>query len=184
MRDSRSLRFFIYLAGALLLADCGGVWVNRSEGVNTYTADFYVQTLAQNGTNAVMVRNNPFGQQGDDAALTALRTRYAGGQYRFALGPTASDWNGYTVVLAFGPAVGVRNPCRQDQALAASQPGTTVLRGDYCYGDRIVSEAIGYAGGLSGPSDPQYAQLVSAVVAELFQNRQRDPNGGGPSPPS
>ena len=183
MRDSKSLYVVMSLA-ALLLAGCGNsVWVNRSEGVNTYTADFYVQTLAQNGTNAVMVRNNPFGPPGDDAALTALRNRYASGQYRFVLGPTATDWNGYTVVLAFGPAVGVRNPCRPDQPLAPSQAGTTVLRGDYCYGDRIVSEAIGYTGGLSGPNDPQYAQLVAAVVAELFTNRQKDPNGGGPSPP-
>jgi len=183
MGRSRSPRVFMFLA-ALSLVGCGsGVWVNRSEGVNTYTADFYVQTLAQNGTNAVMIRNNPFGPQGEEAALAALRNRYASGQYRFALGPTAGDWNGYTVVLAFGPAVGVRNPCA-DQPLTGNQPGTTVLRGDYCYGDRIVSEAIGYAGTVSGPNDPQYAQLVAEVVAELFTNRQKDPNGGGPSPPS
>ncbi len=171
------------MAAALLAACDSGVWVNRSEGVNTYTADYYVQTLAQNGTNAVLVRNGPFGPQGDEAALTALRNRYASGQYRFTLGPTASDWNGYTVVLRFGRPVGNGNPCRADLPPPTVQPGTTVLQGDYCYGDRVVSEATGYAGAVSGPNDPQYAKLVAEVVAELFQNRQRDPNGGGPSPP-
>jgi len=174
-----------YLVPAcLLLAACdSGVWINRSEGVNTYTADYYVQTLAANGTNSIVFRNNPFGREGAEAGLAALRDRYASGQYRFALGPTASDWNGYTVVFVFGRTVGNRNPCQVDQPPAVVQSDASVLKADYCYGDRIVSEAIAYSGTIGGANDPRYGQMVAEVVAELFQNRQRDPNGGGPSPP-
>lgn len=166
----------VVLAG---LSGCGdAVIVNRSEGVSTYNAGTYVQSLAQNGTNGVVVVNDPFGPAGDQAIVTALQARYSSSQYRFALGTTMPDWNGYTVVLGFGEPVGNQTQCTvAAQSRTTGLPGQTLVIGDYCYGTRVVSEATGYARNLRGPDDPLLGKLAAAVFAEMVINRPQ--NGSG-----
>jgi hypothetical protein len=164
------------------LSGCGdAVVVNRSEGVSTYNADTYVQSLAQNGTNGVVVVNDPYGPAGDQAIVTALQSRYASSQYRFALGTTAPDWNGYTIVLGFGEPIGSQTQCT---TVAPSRTtglfsGQTLIIADYCYGTRVVSEATGYARHLSGPDDPVLGKLAAAVFAEMVINRPPGGSGSG-----
>lgn len=174
-------RLLSLIAGASVLAlgACAsdGVVVNRSEDM-TYSGATYVQTQAQGGTNAVVVRNGPFA---DDAVLAALHGRYQSDQYRFGLGPTPAGWNGYTVVLGFGGApVGNQNLCQNPNLpLSAASGGQTMLVGDYCYGTRLVSEATGWTGAVSSPDDPRFRNLVGDVVAELFSYRALHTNGHG-----
>ena len=178
-RTKRHLAAFAIVAACLTACD-GTVFVTRSEGVSNYNADTYVQTLAQNGTNAVVVQNNPFGPAGDQAILTALQSRYSSGQYRFALGPTATDWNGYTVVLGFGQPIGNQTQCAAPNApRAVSTSGQTILIGDYCFGNRVITEATGYTGSLTGPDDPTLGKLAAEVFAELVINRPPKSNGDG-----
>lgn len=171
-------------ASTLVLAGCDGAAINRSEVTPGYTGMLYVQTQAQNGTNAVLVRDAPVPP---DAVLAALRERYEGNQYRFALGPTAADWNGYTIVLGFGgPPIGTQNQCENlNIPLQPPSAGRTSLVGDYCYGNRLVSEVTGWTGAVSGPDDPKLRNLVGDVVAELFSYRVRPGkhgSGGGSAP--
>ena len=164
---------------AVALGACDGTVVNRSEVAGGYTGFLYTQSQAANGTNAVTVRNAPFPP---DAVVSALRSRYQGDQYRFGLGPTPADWNGYTVVLAFGGApVGIQNLCQgPNLPLPAASSGRTVVVGDYCLGNILVSEATGSTSAVGDPQDPHFKALVGDVVAELFSYRARyDKHGSG-----
>lgn len=163
----------------IMLAGCGsGVTVVRSPLAANYTGAFYVQTSAQNGTNAVLVRNSPVPPE---AVVAALQARYQGNQYRFAPAPNPPDWNGYTVVLSFGgPVIGNQNLCQNlNAAQVQPSPAQTQVVGNYCYGDRLVTAATGRAPRITGPDDPRFQDLVGSVVAELFTNeQQRFPRGG------
>ncbi len=169
---------------ASLLAACtsDGVTVTRSEITPGYTGAFYVQTQAQSGVNSVIVRNSPVPPQ---AVVDALQNRYQSGQYKFALGPNPPDWNGYTVVISFGgPTLGSQSLCQNMNAPRAGVPADrTEVVGDYCYGDRQVTEASGRAPHIAGPQDPRFQELLGGVVAELFRNEQHiyERGGGGNS---
>lgn len=175
----------VSIASALLaVAACSssGITVMRSEGGANYSAAVDVQTIAANGTNAVVVRNSPFPPQ---VIVDALNGRYTSGQYRFALAPAEHDWNGYTVVIGFGgPPVGTHTQCDDpNAALSPASAGETVITGDYCYGNRTVSEAVGRSPALTEASDPRLGDLVGGVVAELFTNVSHRPSGGGAAAP-
>jgi len=180
---SSSARCVALGLGLIGVAGCSDtVMVNRSEVAGGYTGAFYVQTSAQNGSNAVVVRNSPFP---DAVVVDALRARYQSSQYRFTSGP-AADWNGYTVVLGFGTApVGNQNLCRNPNLpLVASTADATTLFGEYCYGNILVTEAEGRTAAVSGPDDPKLNKLIGDVVAELFYDRRRyGGHGRGSAPP-
>lgn len=167
---SKGWQWPVLLAGTFALAACGGVTTVRMIGGANYSAGRYVQTAAQNGTNAVVVRNSPFPAE---AVVAALRDRYRGNQYRFALG-TPLDWNGYTVVLAFGaPPVGSQSFCADPNLPQAASPrGVVELVANYCYGNRLVTEALSRAPELTGPNDPNFRELIGQTIAELFINQR------------
>lgn len=182
MPDTRCSLFGAALAAAGLAACDDGVTVERSPLASNYTGAFYVQTSAQNGTNSVLVRNSPVPPE---AVVDALRARYQGNQYRFAPGPNPPDWNGYTIVLSFGgPAIGSQNLCENMNAPQVQPPpNETEVVGDYCYGNRLITEAIGRSPRITGPQDPHFRELIGDVVAELFTNEQeRYPGHGGGRP--
>jgi hypothetical protein len=174
----KGLQWLALLAGGLALAACdsGGVSTVRLKGGSNYSAGAYVQSGAENGTNAVVVHNSPFPPE---AVLAALRARYQSNQYRFALG-TPTDWNGYTVVIGFGlPPVGSQNLCANPDLPQAPAPaGVTALVANYCYGNRLVTEALGRVGGVTGPDDPRFRDLIGQTVAELFASDEYADLGG------
>lgn len=166
------------------LAGCEDVTITRSEINPGYTGSFYVQTQAQNGVNSVIVRNSPFPQQ---TVIDAAQSRYQSGQYKFGPGPNPPGWNGYTVVLSFGgPVMGGQTLCQNLNTPQAGVPsGRTEVVGQYCYGDRLVTEASGRSGAITNPQDPRLQELVGGVVAELFKNDDHiyHKSGGGNSMP-
>lgn len=166
----RGWQWPVVLAGTFALAACGGVTTVRLIGGANYSAAGYVQTAAQNGTNAVVVRNSPFPA---DAVLAALRARYQGNQYRFALG-TPPDWNGYTLILAFGgPPAGSQSLCANPNLPQPASPGGVVeLMANFCYGNRLVGEALSRAPALTGPDDPNFRKLIGQTIAELLINQR------------
>ena len=145
----RRWRWLVLLAATSALAACDAVTTVHMVGGADYSAGRYVQTGAQNGTNAVVVRNSPFPAE---AVLAAIRARYQGDQYRFALG-TPSDWNGYTVILGFGgQPPGDRTLCDDPNLPQPPSPhGVVELVANYCYGNRLVTEALSRAPALTGP---------------------------------
>jgi len=153
------------VSAVLAVAACGDmVAVKRSEIAGGYTGWVWIQTLAQTGTNAVVVRNNPFP---DSVVLAALRARYSGGQYRFDLGRPA-DWNGYTVVIGFGrPGVGIGDLCR-GQPLQPAGTNETAVTAAYCHGDVLLTEAQGWTRAITSPDDPRVEELIGGVIAELL----------------
>jgi len=172
---------FLAAAAALMLAGCGdAVTITRSEATTGYTGSFYVQTSAQTGVNSVVVRNSSLPPQ---TVMDALQARYQSGQYKFGPGPNPADWNGYTVVLSFGgPVLGGQTLCQNLNAPQAGVPADrTEVVGQYCYGDRLVTEASGRTSAITNPQDPRLQELVGGVVAELFRNDSHiyHKSGGG-----
>ncbi len=180
--SSRFLSTVLATTAVSMLAACSsdGVTVTRSEVSPGYTGAFYVQTQAQNGVNSVLVRNSPVPPQD---VVDALQARYQSGQYKFAPGPNPPGWNGYTVVLSFGgPTLGSQSLCQNMNAPQAGVPADrTEVVGDYCYGDREVTEASGRAPHIAGPQDPRFQELIGDVVAELLRNEEHiyEHGGGG-----
>ncbi|MBV8538794.1 MAG: hypothetical protein JO128_24565 [Alphaproteobacteria bacterium] len=169
--SSKVLSTLLAATAVSMVAACSsdGVTVTRSEVSPGYTGSFYVQTQAQNGVNSVIVRNSPVPPQD---VVDALQARYQSGQYKFAPGPNPPGWNGYTVVLSFGgPTLGSQSLCQNMNAPQAGVPtDRTEVVGDYCYGDRQVTEASARAPHIAGSQDPRFQELVGGVVAELFTN--------------
>ncbi|HTY67975.1 MAG TPA: hypothetical protein VMH36_15075 [Alphaproteobacteria bacterium] len=178
-----SLIPILAVTASSLLYGCDSVTVTRSEINPGYTGSFYVQTQAQSGVNSVIVRNSPFPPQ---TVVDALQSRYQSGQYKFGTGPNPADWNGYTVVLSFGgPTMGGQSLCQNLNTPQAGVPsGRTEVLGEYCYGDRLVTEASGRASAITDPQDPRFQELVGAVVTELFKNDYNiyHKSGGGSVP--
>jgi hypothetical protein len=175
------MRLLACMAGmaAVALSACDGAFVNRSEGASVYTGYLYAQSQAAGGTNAVMVRNSPFPPE---AVVSALQDRYQSDQYRFGLGPSPVDWNGYTVVLAFGGApVGNQNLCQNPNLpLPVAASGRTAVIAEYCVGNILVSEATGWTSAVNDPQDPRFKNLLGDIVAELFSYQARyDKHGTG-----
>lgn len=158
------------VAVAMLSACSDGVTVNRSEVAGGYSGMLYTQSQAAGGTNAVVVRNDPFP---DAAVLTALRSRYQSDQYRFGLGPSPENWNGYTLVFGFGGApIGNQNLCQNPNLpLRPTAASETSIVGDYCYGAILITEAQGWTSAVNDPNDPRFQKLVGDVTAELFAYR-------------
>lgn len=46
------------------------------------------------------------------------------------------------------------------------------LVANYCYGNRLVTEALSRAPELTGPDDPNFRELIGQTIAELFINQQ------------
>jgi hypothetical protein len=164
------------LAGALAVPGCTGVTTQRSEGAGNPGLQLYAPDAALAGSNLTLIRNNPFAADPAGLGIVAvMNTNNPMQMYRFALTPQP-DWNGYTVVLAFGEApIGNQNLC-QNSALPPrpAPPGETALIADLCYGPQLITEVSGRAPAVGGPDDPQFAALVSGVLSDLFARRQPD----------
>lgn len=178
-RYPRTNRLAAAVLGAALaaLAGCNGVTTYRSEGGNP-SAQTYAPYAALNGTNLAIVRNGPF--PGDPAGLAVVGVMNVNNpmqQYRFAPAPTP-DWNGYTVVVAFGnPPVTNISLCQNTSMPVPPMPaGETAITVDLCYGPQLITEVMGHAPAVDGPEDPQFAQLVSQALSDLFALRPQYPH--------
>jgi hypothetical protein len=164
------------VVAGLALAGCGGVMTYRSEAAGNRSAQTYAPYAAMNGTNLLVVRNNPFPEDRvNQAVLGVVATHNPMQRYRFALAQPP-DWNGYIVVLGFGESpVGNQDLCRNAQLpLRPTPAGQTALIADLCYGEMLVTEVYGHSPAVGGPDDPMFLNLVSQVTTELFALRRID----------
>lgn len=163
------------LVGALaLLAGCNGVTTYRSEGAGNPSLQLYAPDAALNGSNLALIRNNPF--PSDPAGVAIVGVMNANNPmrlYRFALTPQP-DWNGYTVILAFGESpVGNQTLCQNTTLPPRPMPpGKTAVIADLCYGPQLITEVYGHTDAVSGPDDPRFAALIGGVLEDLFAQRQ------------
>lgn len=163
------------LVGTLaLVAGCNGVTTYRSEAAGNPNLQLEAPSAAMNGSSLVLIRNTPF--LSDPAGLATVGVMNANNpmrMYHFALTPQP-NWNGYTVILAFGelPAGNVtlcQNTTLQPRPMP---PGETALIVDLCIGPQLITEVYGHSPAVSGPDDPQFAALVGGVLEDLFAQRQ------------
>jgi hypothetical protein len=164
------------LAGTLALLACcsGGVTTYRSEGAGNPSLQLYAPDATLNGSNLTLIRRNPF--PGDPAGLAIVGVMNANNpmqMYRFALAPQP-DWNGYTLILAFGEVpVGNKTLCQDTTLLPRPMPpGQTAVIADLCYGPQLITEVYGHTDAVSGPDDPRFAALIGGVLSDLFARRQ------------
>lgn len=160
---------------AALLAGCtGGVTTYRSEGAGNPNLQIDAPYAAMNGSILAIIRAEPF--PGDPAGLGVIQVMNANNpmqRYRFSPAPLP-DWNGYSVILAFGETpVGNQSLC-QNTLLPPrpTPPGQTAVVADLCYGPQLITEVWGHSPAVSGPEDPQFAALIGGVLTDLFALRQ------------
>jgi hypothetical protein len=170
---------------AAALAGCNGIVTYRYEG-GAPSAQFYAPYAALDGTNLLVVRNNPFpNDRTNEAVLAVVRTHNPMRRYRFSLVPPP-DWNGYTVILGFGLSpVGNQSQCQNAQIpLRPTPPGRTTLIVDLCYGRQLITETYGRSPAVGGAEDPTFAALVDQVMTDLLAIRQyfQSASMGSPSP--
>ena len=163
------------LIGALTwLGGCTGVTTYRSEAAGNPNLQLEAPYAAMNGSILAIVRANPFPT--DPAGQTIVAVMAANSpmqRYRFSLAPLP-DWNGYSLVLAFGETpVGNQSLC-QNTLLPPrpTPPGETAVVADLCYGPQLITEVWGHAPAVTGPEDPQFAALISQVLSDLFALRR------------
>jgi hypothetical protein len=162
------------LFAALALAGCGGVVTYRSEGAGNRSLQTYAPYAAMNGTNLLVVLNNPFpNDQNNQQVLAVVSTHNPMLSYRFSL-VLPPDWNGYTVVLGFGESpVGNQDLCRNVHLpLRPTPAGQTALIADLCEGQQLVTEVYGHSPTVGGPDDPTFLRLVSQTMTDLFAVRR------------
>ena len=163
------------LAGVLaLITGCNNVTTFRSEAAGNPNLQLEAPSAAMNGSNLAIIRNNPF--PSDPAGLAIVGVMNANNpmqMYRFALTPQP-NWNGYTVILAFGELPAGNVTLCQNTALPPRPmpPGETAVIADLCIGPRLITEVYGHSPAVSGPDDPQFAALVGGVLEDLFAQRQ------------
>lgn len=170
-------------AATALLAGCTGVTTYRSEAAGNPNLQIDAPFAAMNGSILAIIRNNPFptdpaGQQ----IVAIMSTNNPMQRYRFALVPQP-DWNGYSVVLAFGQTpVGNVSLCQNTMIPPRPMPpGRTAVVANLCFGPTLITEVWGRAPEVTGPDDPTFAALIGGVLQDLFALRQpRFPRPRGP----
>lgn len=171
------------LAGSLLavLAGCAGsVITNRSEGGNP-SMQLYAPYAAMNGTTLAIVRNNPFpGDPIGQAVIAVMNANNPMLSYHFAPA-TLPNWNGYTVVFAFGrvPPTNISLCQNTSMPVPPMPPDEIAVVADLCLGPQLVTEVVGHTGAVGGPDDPRFAALVSQTMSDLFALRQHYPHDDG-----
>jgi hypothetical protein len=144
-----------------------------------------VQSLGATGTNQVVVFNSPYAPDPTiNAILDAARKRYTSNQFRFFAGAPIPEWNGYTLLVAFsdGP-LGNQNLCKNRQTpLRPVSADRTSLFVEYCVGDVLVSEVSAHSRPVKGVDDPQFAKLMGAAFAGIFEYRLPTSAGAGRTP--
>ncbi len=162
-------------AAVALLAGCsGGITTYRSEAAGNPGFQLYAPDAALNGSNLALIRNNPFPSDPAGLAIVGLmNVNNPMQRYRFALAPQP-DWNGYTVILAFGEVpVGNQSLCQNTTLPPRPMPpGTTAVIADLCYGPLLITEVYGHTDAVTGPDDPRFAALIGGVLEDLFARRQ------------
>ena len=169
-----------WAAAVLILAGCTGyeVVTNRMEGSGNRGAQTYSPYAAMNGTNLLVVINNPFPADTNNAAVANVVATFNPMQrYRFALAPPP-DWNQYTVVLAFGQTpIGNQDLCHNAHLpLRPAPESQTAIVLNLCLQEQLVTEVIGHAPKALAPDDPNFTRLISQATSDLFELRDIDNN--------
>ncbi len=174
------------IAASLALAACDGPRVYKSSYAGHASAPF-IDSLVAQGTNATIIRNNPFPNDPDNAAVfRAIKATYAGGRYKFVLGQPASDWNGYTMVVTFGDNIlGSTDSCKNpNPPLRPGSADRISVIIEYCIGPALITQVRGNRATVSGPQDPLFGRLLDDMVADLFNPRlsnKSEPSTDGPA---
>lgn len=178
---------YLVLSIALLagLSGCGGATVFTTYYDSLYSPDEVTLAAANNPALAV-IRGNPFAADRDNAAvLAAMQGVNFGPRLLFSQSPRADDRYGYKVILDFGAPSFGGGPCSLGPTPPAPRP--TAERMDvyaaFCIGDRLLSEAGGSVGGVTGPDDPKLRRLIADLLVALTPpydpKRIGDENGSG-----
>jgi hypothetical protein len=167
-----------------VLSGCGGATVYTTYYDSLYSPDEVTLAAANNPALAV-IRANPFAADRDNAAvLAAMQGVNFGPRLRFTQTPRADDRYGYKVILDFGAPSPGAIACRLGPSPAVPRPTDQLdVYAAFCVGDRLLSEASGSVGGVSGPDDPRLRRLIADLLVALTPpydpKRIGDEGGGG-----
>lgn len=168
-----------------VLAGCSAVVVQDAPPPRGFYQEREFDLATLKGAIVTLVLGNPFGEP--KAEFDALVRKLMYGQNReqkaeFVASPGERTTPPYKVVVGFNVdrAVSPNTMCANPQGVA-TRPEEKRLRIDiaFCYGDRAKSDTSGYVDGVTGTSDPKFAELIrratyTMLPDENLMNRERD----------
>lgn len=170
MRHLHSRGFWAFLAAIPLLAACGGAPIIYRSYYSSAYYPGHVELAATSGDVLVLIRNNPFTSDPNNAAvIAAMQERNLGPRLRLSQVPRVDDKYGYKVVVDFRSAsINYGDLCRSQPDSRAQRPAGEDIRAAaaFCVGDLLLSDAAG-AVSASEPTDPRFRRLMADIMTAL-----------------
>ncbi len=180
----------MFRAASLALAACLAAGSAAASGMISYSwlsYSYSPRDIAYAGGPGELwteVAGNPFGAtqaEFDQAVTRAMYGAHFGPPTEFTTTPGPSARRMFHVRLLFnGSATDEAHICAgPPPALSASRGGDVVLYAAFCQNDESLSFLRAAGDGFSGPSDPEFKDLVQQVTMTLFppQNNELLRNG-------
>lgn len=169
------------LAVAAACSSTGGV-TSVSDNSNRYTPN-QVNYATSGGEVRTVILGNPFAMSKtafDDSVTRHMEGRPLWSSHaRYTTQPSAEAQTAYHVAMAFNPPANYdgNDVCaNRENAPAQVSAGYVRVVAAFCSTDERLSDTQAYSGGISGPTDPIFVDLIHQVMIDLFP--QRDPNIG------
>ena len=175
------MRHSAILICLLALCGCSGV-VMLNEPIHNNFVDGDELYATRNGAIRVEVEGDTFGMpQEDFANLVVARMRAAYFRHEIFTRETsrATDPR-FKVVMMFNPdpAVSGRALCEASRPYLPVPQTTTTLLAAFCGGTEAISEVAGRViGGVAGPQDVKFAELVAKVTNSVFPKADNKQDG-------
>jgi len=170
-----------WIAGCIFLGACGADVYSVTQERAYSPAEF---RHAASREIATVVHGNPFQQPDTDVrgavldAMQATRWSHDVALVRpakfiaVAPGTVAPDcW--IAVYLVGGQEVRPEALCTPVAATGGRvSAGDLAARMAFCRGTQVLSTSVGSAGGINGPDDRRFGQMISSMTRELFPHRE------------
>lgn len=172
------------LAGVMVAAAACATNNVHSVGDNTnrYTPN-QVNYATSTGEVRTVIIGNPFAMSKaafDESVTTHMEGRPLWSSHaRYTTQPSPEAQTAYHVAMAFNPPANYdgNDVCASRESAANPTIGGKLrVVAAFCSTDEKLSDTLVYSGGVSGPTDPIFVDMIHQVMIDLFP--QRDPNVG------
>jgi hypothetical protein len=159
-------RYLTVTAAIAALTSCGGTQTRNT--VYNIGLPSHIGAAAATGNVPVVIHSEPYPNDESGAAVVAaMKGLPAYNPVTFT--PATASGAGYHVVLAFGEApVGSSNYCRDPGLTPRQSSSPTAIYSAFCFNQTLLSEAQVTAEAVSGPTDPKFREVMSALVPALM----------------
>jgi hypothetical protein len=176
-------RLVLVLASTALAGACTQSTV--STGSPDYQMYYYpglLNSVVKGGEMPTVILGNPFGPGKTDPNAIAAMLPHPGIAQPFNYRAVSANDSrrSWRVILVFNPAIAARaesDTCIvPNEELVASGGGPISVKAVFCAPDRWTTTVVGFGPPATGPDDPNFRQLMNAVISQLLPTDQPTSN--------